>query len=255
MMKHGFLKFMRNKTLTELVRIIVTKMMPQLQARYRFDQFRESKYHRHRIGYELPSIFDCLPSDIAMEVWREQAKSAQIDLDDIEDCGNDTFLVPSTSGACDEKHTVNMIDGRCGCYINTEKGTICRHLFAVIDNFNETYDYDIESIDLNWFFDRYKINFDAVSEDGCQQAGSSNRNNNENSNSNSSESVCAIPLQLSDAKQNMKSAQTILSQLKTIKSLVYALNTQRDSYTNFRTSEEDLSIQKALNEYVIMFLL
>ena len=251
MMKHGFLKFMRNKTLTELVRIIVTKMMPQLQARYRFDQFRESRYHRHKIGYELPSIFDCLPSNIALEVWGEQTKSAQIDADDIEDCGNDTFLVPSTTGARGDKRTVNMIDGRCDCKINSEKGTICRHLFAVIDNFNETYDYNIESIDLKWFFDRYKINFDAVSEDNSQQVPSSRRNNNENSNSSGCESPNEIPLQVSDAKQNMKSAQTILSQLKTIKSLVYALNTQRDHYTAFRASQEDLHVQQSLNEYVV----
>ena len=257
MLKHGFLEYMRNKSLTELVRVIVTEMIPTMKIRQRWDQFRASTDNRNQMGMEMHQIFDCLPRNILSEILKEKTRSADINLDAIENMGNDMFSVPSTS---DENafRIVNMQDGKCNCIIVTEKGIICRHLFGVIAQFGDICNYSFENINIHWFLERYKIKKTSIdsSERINNKSNESNSNSNCNtssseSNNNNSNDIDAIPIPKTDSKLNDMSAQTILGQLKTITGLVYSLKMHTESYTEFRSSQHDESVQKSLNQYVL----
>ena len=227
MLKHGYLKFMRNKSLSELIEVIVTQMMPKMADIYQMEQLKNSSNYRKRFGFDLPDIFDTLPSNIMEEIQREKTASAAIDVDDIINDGDGIYRVPSTTAA-NQYRTVNMQDGKCICTIVSEKGIVCRHMFAIIGNFGDTYNYDLDSINLEWLFSRYQLETDG-SNNNRKSTNKPSSSNDKTTETNTCDDIemqpidttHPIPIPKTAAKLNTYSASEILGHLKTIQGFVY----------------------------------
>ena len=256
--KNSFLLSMKDKSATELTRVIITEMIPQLESRYKIDQFTASRQWRTKPTFDLPDLLcQHLPQNILLEIKKEKTKSTMIDLDAIIDHGDGIFSVPSTVNPNTEVRTVNMQDGKCTCTIVTEKKIVCRHMFRVIEKYKHRYNYTIENIDIDWFVESHKTDtsYGVVNVDQNNNKSNSNSSSNDNtSNSNthieietpetqSSQPVIEdddtgydIPLPVSESKKNLRSFNSLRQQLKNIEAHLWDLKRRGNLFKDFRES-------------------
>ena len=83
MAKHGYLPSMKNKSVFELVRVLVTEMIPSMEARYKLDQYCASDHWRKLPTFDLPDALNLLPYNILQQIRQERTKSHMIDDADI----------------------------------------------------------------------------------------------------------------------------------------------------------------------------
>ena len=255
--KNSFLISMKDQSATELTRVLVTEMIPQLEARYKIDQFTASRHWRTMPTFDLPDLLcQHLPQNILLEIKKEKTKASMIDLDEIIDHGNGLFAVPSTVNPETEVRMVDMQSGRCNCTIVTEKKIVCRHIHGVIE-YCETDDgnnYTIENIDIDWFVESHKTDISYgtnQTEHQTSTTNSSNDNTNSNKNSNTDiditeaqlsldvepdETGYDIPLPLSESKQNLQTFNSLRQQLKNIEAHLWDLKRRGNLFKDFRTS-------------------
>ena len=236
--KNSFLISMKDKTATELFRVLVTEMIPQLESRYKIEQFTASRHWRTKPTFDLPDIFFDLPHNILIKIQQEKTKSTAIDASTIIDHGDDIFTVPSTVNPDTESCTVNMQEGKCNCIIVREYKIVCRHMLKVIEEFGDSHTYSIENIDIDWFVNAHKTDASYGTEQDKEDSTNSFNTSNSTDNSNSTRSTNEdadmnnfenqdeeydLPIPVSESKKNLQTFNSLRQQLKTIESHLWDL--------------------------------
>ena len=255
--KNSFLISMKDKSATELHRVLITEMIPQLESRYKIEQFTASRHWRTKPTFDLPDIFFDLPHSILIKIQQEKTKSTAIDASKIVDHGDDIFTVPSTVNPDTESRTVNMQEGKCNCIIVKESKIVCRHMLKVIEEFGDSHTYSIENIDIDWFVNAHKTDATYGTEQNTQDSTTSfiisNSNSNDNSNTarttnedvdidnnqnnfQSQDEEYDIPIPVSESKKNLQTFNSLRQQLKTIESHLWDLKRRGQVFTEFRTT-------------------
>ena len=182
-----------------------------------------------------------------------------IDVDNIKDIGNGCFEVPSSINPQTEVRIVDMKAGKCNCIIVRESRIICRHIWRVIDKYAASHGYSIDDVDTEWFISIHEVDPTYGTSETSQSSNSENDNStvskqkeldidmNEKKDENEH---FELPVPVSESKRNLHSAQGILSQIKTLQSLVYSLKHRSDLYMDFRQSGDADNISTKLNEMI-----
>lgn len=168
-----------------------------------------------------------------------------------------------------------MLVGNCTCDIVKSKRIICRHLWGVKDHYGDEFQYTVDSFNKKLFIETHQLQIQSTTSDATNSTNNSNTSSNSNSsnsnssNSNSSNSNSSnssnfncnsitnelnledsdpIPIPTTQSHKNKQSALTLLSTIKTIKSLIYNLQLESQSYTNFEQTGTASSIQSSLDQ-------
>ena len=72
--KTGWQPLMTDKSVKELVRVLVFEMLPEIESRFKIFQFCASGSWRTRPTFELPDTLCSLPHDILLEIKKENQK-------------------------------------------------------------------------------------------------------------------------------------------------------------------------------------
>ena len=258
--KTAWKPLMKDKTVSELFRVLVFEMLPEIEGRFKIFQFCASEHWRSRPTFELPDALCSLPHNVLIEFKKEQTKASMIDSDKIKDKGNGCFEVPSSFNPETEVRIVDMKTGRCTCIIVTESRIICRHIWSVLNKYGESHNYGIEDVDVEWFITIHEVDHTyGISEHNKDNQNLSVSNKPEsdidmNEKKEQTEELAELPIPVSESKQNLHSAQGILSQIKTLESLIYSLKYHGDKYLQFRQSGEADSLSTQLNEMTISLM-